>query len=181
MHITKRDIADIVLVWMAVSFILVLLTSILTLGLLIGMPDEQSKNITGPVAVLFQVLHLLAVAFLTYILLFKRNLVLDKVFPDAAGKDVPISDGLSALTSYAFWVRLLGIFTLLSSGIAFVADLVTGLGMNRQFVVDSFWLIKTGPEMVSAFLAFLVIWKADWIATRLEHLGSSNRSNAGDA
>jgi uncharacterized membrane protein len=176
---TKRDIADIVLVWMAVSFILVLLTSILTLGSIIGMPDEQSKFMTTSVALVFQVLHLLAVAFLIYILLFKRNLVLNIVFPDAEGKEVSVSDGLTALTSYVFWIRLLGIFTLLSSGIGFFADLVSGLAMNRQFVIDSFWKVKTFPHIVSAILAFVVIWKADWIANRLERIGSSNKPDAG--
>ena len=180
MNMTKRDIADIVLVWMAVSFILTLLTSIVTLGSIIGMPDEQSKFITTSVAVIFQVLHLLVVAFLIYILLFKRNFVLNIVFPDADVKELSVSEGLTALTSYVFWIRLLGIFTLLSSGIGFFADLVSGLAMHRQFVIDSFWKVQTFPHIVSAILALIVIWKADWIASRLERIGSSNKPDPDD-
>lgn len=180
MNMTKRDIADIVLVWMAVSFILTLLTSIVTLGAILGMPDEQSKFITTSVAVIFQVLHLLVVAFLIYILLFKRNFVLNIVFPDADVKELSFSEGLTALTSYVFWIRLLGIFTLLSSGIGFVADLVSGLAMHRQFVIDSFWKVQTFPHIVSAILALIVIWKADWIGNRLGRIGSSNKADPDD-
>jgi hypothetical protein len=180
MNMTKRDIADIVLVWMAISFILALLTSILTLGAILGIPDEQSKFMTTSVAIVFQVLHLLVVAFLIYILLFKRNFVLNIVFPDAKGKELSISEGLTALASYKFWIRLLGIFTLLSSGIAFFADLVSGFGVNRQFVIDSFWKVKTFPHIVSAILAFIVIWKADWIANRLERIGSPHKPDPDD-
>ena len=181
MNMTKRDIADIVLVCMAVYLILTLLTSILTLGSIIVMHDEISKFMTTSVAVIFQVLHLLVVAFLIYILLFKRNFVLNIVFPDAEVKELSVSEGLTGLTSYVFWIRLLGIFILLSSGIGFFADLASGFAMHRQSVIDSFWKAQTlFPHIVSTILAFIAIWKADWIASRLERIGSSNKPDPDD-
>jgi hypothetical protein len=152
MNMTKRDIADIVLVWMAVSFILALLTSIVTLGSIIGMPEEQTKWMTRSVAVAFQIAHLLVLLFLNYLLLFKRPLILDLVFPDGNQKEVDVPVGLAVLTSYAFWIRLLGIFTFLGSGTGFLGHLVTDLAAKRQFASGAFWMMQSGSQLVSALL-----------------------------
>jgi hypothetical protein len=91
-----------------------------------------------------------------------------------------IPEGLSVLTSYTFWVRLYGLYTFLSSGIALLGDFVSGYGMEREAILSSYALLKTGPDLVATCLALLLIWRADWVAVGLEHLGSSNRSDASD-
>ena len=176
---TKRDIADIVLVWMAISFLLALLTSLVTLGAYIGMTDEVNKYTDRATAMGFQLLHVGALLFLDYCLLFKRSLVLSLVVPDGRDKQVEIPSGLTVLASYAFWIRLLGVFTFLSWGIGFVSRLATDLAVKREFVAGSFWMHNTGTQLVSTVLAALVIWKADWIAQKIG-IGAFNKPDARD-
>jgi hypothetical protein len=175
MNITKRDIADIVLVWMAISFLLALLTSIVTLGTWIGMTDEANKFTDKSVAVVFQLLHILVLLFLNYILLFKRSLILSLIVPDGREKNVSIPPGLSVLASYSFWIRLLGIFTFLTSGISFFSHLVMDVATHHKFITGTYWMLQSGTALLSALLAIVVIWKADWIAKILGKLGSSNK------
>lgn len=171
MNMTKRDVADIVLVWMAVSFLLALLHSIVNLGVLIGMTDEASKFTDKSVAVVFQFLHILVLVFLVYILLFKRSLVLSLIVPDGREKSVSIPSGLSVLASYPFWIRLFGIFIFLTQGISFFSHLVMDVASHQRFFTGSYWMLQSGMALVSAMLALVVIWKADWIAAKLEKLG----------
>ena len=132
---------------------------------------------TPSVAVAFQLAQILALLLLNYVLLFKRSLILDLVFPDGRQKEVAVPVGLAALTSYAFWIRLLGIVTFLNSGIALLGHLVTDLAVKRQFAFGGFWIVQSGSQLVSALVALGVIWKADWIAEKLRKFGSSNQAS----
>lgn len=175
MNMTKRDIADIALVWMGLSLLLALLTSFVTLGTIMGMPDEQSQYMTKSVATTFQIIHLIVLIGVNYVIFFQRSVILNLVFPKSEEKEASVPESLSALGSYAFWIRLLGIFTFLTSGTKFFSQLVMELAAKRQIQFGSFWMIKSGTQLVSALLALLIIWKADWIAGKLERLKPSNQ------
>ncbi|MCA1808070.1 MAG: hypothetical protein ABR497_01535 [Kiritimatiellia bacterium] len=177
MNITKRDIADIVLLWMALSFLLALLTSLVTLGAYIGMTDEVNKYTDRATAVIFQLLHVAALLLLNYVILFKRSFILSLVVPVGSDNHVDIPPGLTVLASYAFWIRLLGIFTFLSSGIGFVSRLAADFAVKREFIARSFWMYNTGAQLVSTVLAGVVIWKADWIAQKIERIGAANKAS----
>lgn len=181
MTMTKRDVADIVLVWMAVSLFMSLLTSIMTLGAWVGMTDLSKQYEEKSVGVTFQILQIVALLFLNYVLLFKRSFLLSRVFPDGKAKEVSVPEGLSVLISYAFWIRLLGIFTFLSSGIKFIGRLGMDVAAQWQFLAPRFWMHNSGAELASAVLAAIVIWKADWIAEKLGRLGSSKCDGANAA
>ncbi len=176
MNMTKRDIADIVLVWMAMSFVLALVTGIVTLGAYIGMPDEASKYTDKWTAVGFEVLYIWVLAFLCYILLFKRSPILSLIVPDGTAKELSIPASLAVLTSYAFWVRLFGLFTFLSAGIRCFSRLSMDVARNPEFAGPRSWMISSGVEGVSAILGIVVMWKADWIAGRVAGIGSSNKA-----
>jgi hypothetical protein len=184
MNMTKRDIADIALVWVALSFFLTLLASLVQLGghIYIGMTDDANKYTDKASFAVFQTLHTLALLLLNYVFLFKRSLILSLVFPDGREKEVAIPSGLTVLTTYAFWIRLLGIFTFLSSGILVVARLTTDVALIRtdvaiknEFVEKSwmYWMYNGGTELVSTVLAAIVIWKADWLAKIIGKIPSS--------
>jgi hypothetical protein len=183
MNMTKRDIGDIVLVWMAVSFLMSLLTSIYTLGTLVGMTQEAKQYIEKSVAVPFKIFEIIVLLFLNYVLLFKRSLILSLVFPDGKEKEISVPSGLTVLTFYAFWIRLLGIFTFLSSGIRFIGRLTLNVSANLPYVDVAglswmSWMYRSGvDELVSVILAAFVIWKADWIAERIGKIGSSNKAS----
>jgi hypothetical protein len=119
MNVTERDIADIMFVWMALWFLMALLTSLVTLGTFIGMTREAEKYMANPPAVIFHVLHIVALLFLNYLLLFKRSLILTLIVPDGKDRELSVPPALAVLASYAFWIRLLGTFTFLSSTIRF--------------------------------------------------------------
>jgi len=172
--ITKRDIADIVLVWMTISFLFMLLTSIITLGSIIGLHGEEAKLITKPVAITFQIIQIVVLMVVNYILVFKRHLVLDIVFPQAGEKVMAVPDGLITLTSYGFWIRMLGIFTFLSSGTEFLSELISDVAITRDFM-NGIWMLKSGSKMISAIISLLIIWKADWLAEKLGGTGSANK------
>jgi hypothetical protein len=178
MNMSKRDIGDIVLVWMAVSFLMSLVTSIYTLGTLVGMSGEAEQYFEKSVAVPFKIFEIIVLLFVNYVLLFKRSLILSLVFPDGKEKKILIPSDLTVLTFYAFWIRLLGIFTFLSSSIRFIGRLAMDMSANLPYITRSSWIYRSGvDELVSAILAAFVIWKADWIAERIKKIGSSNKAS----
>ena len=139
------------------------------------MSQDAMRYTDKSTAIVVSVIYTLALLFLNYILLFKRAPILSLVFPDGKDKELSVPSGLVTLTSYAFWIRLFGIFTFLTSGIHFLGRFTMNVALKRAFVAASFWKYDAGAELVSALLAIIVIWKADWIAAKLERLGSSNR------
>ena len=174
MNMTKRDIADIVLAGIGVSLCFRLVTSFVTLGAFIGLSGEAAQYTNKSTAIIFQSAHFFFILLLIYLLLLHRSIILSAVFPDARTKDLTVPDNLTALTSYPFWVKLFGIFIVLQSSIAFLSQLVSDLAIKRQYAGGSFWMMKSGVELVSAILAAVVIWKADWIAGLLERKNLSN-------
>ena len=167
MSVTKRDIADIVLVGMSITFILSMLFSLVTVGTSIAMTCEADKFIDQSVAVAFACLDLLALLLLNYLLLFKRGAILSLVVPDGDKKELSIPDGLEALTSYAFWIRLIGLFLFLTSGIELIGQL--GMELASKGEHSSPWP-SPGTTGIKAVMGLLLIGRAEWMA-RLLRLG----------
>jgi hypothetical protein len=173
MPMTKRDIADIALVgiifWLLFQFFMGLLSLIANLGMF---PHRTEPQNTG-VVVAFEALYVLVLLVLSYLLLFKRSAVLSFLFPDAQEKEVSIPSGMESLASYGFWIRLFGIFLFLSYGIKFFGSLTAVVTMDWQFNAGArFWAMTSGPMLLSAILAAGIIWKADWIAEKLQKIGA---------
>ena len=167
MKMTKRDVADITLVWMAVAFVMAFVQALITIGSIIGMTDDAMQFTDRGTAITFQAIALLVLGFVNYMLIFKRGILLSIVFPRAEDKELSVPEGLTVLTSYGFWIRLLGIFTLLQSGTKFLGRLSMDIAANKQFVSKTFWMHSSGALFISTMLAGLVIWKADWIASKV--------------
>ena len=176
MKMTKRDVADIALVWMAVGFVMAFVQALITIGSYIGMTDEVMRFTDRGTAITFQIITLLVLTYVNYMLIFKRGLLLAIIFPRAEETEVAVPEGLTVLTSYAFWIRLLGIFTLLQSGIKFFGRLSMDIATDKQFVSKTFWMHSSGALFISTVLAALVIWKADWIADKLGPTKPSNNA-----
>lgn len=168
MNMTKRDIADIVLVGMVVVFLIQLLSSLVILGSLIGMTDEAEKYTNKTISVVFQALDFALLLLLNYVLLFKRDFILSIVFPDGKEKEISIPSGLNALASYAFWIRIIGVFTFISSGIRFLSRLGADLAARGELTANFQHLMYSGgAELISSLLGLFVVWKAGWIAGKL--------------
>jgi len=179
MTITKRDIADIVLVWMALQFILALLTGIAVLGTI----ANARAPFYSVAAVVSRLANLLILLVLSYVLLFRRALILDRIFPNAEQKQVSIPNDMTVIASYAFWIRLIGIFTFLTSLTGCFSRLLMALANKQELQEMSFSefpmkMMQSGEQLLAAILALGIIWKADWIAAKLEKNGSTNQPAA---
>jgi len=173
MTMTKRDIADIVLVGMGVKL---LGDAIHIIALDVGFytrTPQTAENITSKfIDVPSQVLHIALLLFVIYLLLFGRKRILSLIVPDGPEKEVTIPAGLAVLASYAFWIRLLGIFTFLSSGIRLVGDFAMSIGIYPKLADLRYWFVNSAWNITSTILGAVVIWKADWLAEKLGKKGS---------
>jgi len=65
----------------------------------------------------------------------------------------------------------------LFSATKFVANLVSAIPITGEFVSRFFWWYKSGPELASAIIAIIVIWKAEYIAKFIEEIGCTGKSD----
>ena len=171
---TKRDVADLILLWMAIVLFFALLASFLALGAIIGMRNNEYTD--KSTAILFQIIQFVVLIFVNYLLFFKRNLILDLTFRDAEDTQMLVPDESSALTSYAFWIRLIGIYIFLTSFVALFSSLVMDVSTRRPYSIFSFGMIKSGTALISTIIAIVIIRKSEWIS---RILGGHNSSNHG--
>jgi hypothetical protein len=175
MHMTKRDVADIALVWVLSTMIVSLLFSIAmfasqmhTLGM--------GRGVGAPSLIpffFFEVLQIIVLLLLTYVLIFKRVAVLTFLFPDAHEKEIVVPSGMEILTSYAFWIRLFGIFEFLSKGTGLLGRFAWIATARSSFLETgsapySYFVEQTWPSAISVAVAAAIVWKAEWIADMLK-------------
>lgn len=184
MQMTKRDIADIALVWILASVLISLLTQMAMLASYLGAKVALSHLVDLAEFLGFEGLLLIVLLLLSYVLLFRRAMVLSFLFPNAQEKEIAIPTGLESLASFAFWVRLFGTFEFLSYGIQLVGrfamaaavatDSSDGWQLSSPCVVNAIVLPLTGLIVSAA-----IIWKADWLAEKLTRLGGSGDKASG--
>lgn len=180
MRMTKRDIADIVLVWVVFSTLFHFLTSLVPLLAWAVLPpgSTEAKNVIATFG--FMTIYVLVLLLLCYLLLFKRAAILSFLFPDAGEKELSIPAGMDALVSYAFWLRLFGVYICISSAISFFGYLATSAVMDWQFGNTGWYLRNSMPSLISAVLAGLVVWKAEWIAAKVPKMITSDEARPND-
>jgi hypothetical protein len=176
MNLTKRDLADIALVVLALWFLMqssyILLTGCnawfiakMSFGATTGRGLEIGKWLT-----LAPFLAQLACAGG---LLLLRPFLLDRLFPDAAQKSMVLPAGAAMVFDYAFWIRLIGLYSLLSSGIKLVSVSAGQFMMRHDYMGPAyqFWNPMLVP-LVAVLLSCLVIWQAKALARLVKALGS---------
>ncbi len=179
MNITKRDIADISLVCIALHFVSYLFHSAIYAIYAIceflrpeaeGIPGYQRFTMFGKGSSVFvSVGQFCVMAAFFWLLLFKRHIVLNRLFPDSDEKTLELSDhSVTQLTDYSFWVTLFGLFTGIHSGIKLVPGLVRRVNTSQGICVyfQTIWKYH-GTDILSVIVAVLVIWKANRIADML--------------
>jgi hypothetical protein len=192
MPMTKRDIADIMLVGMIFWLLFQFLIGVISIVVSLGMPQSMELRNAGPfnaayvnmgAATAFNAVYVLVVLALSYILVFKRLAILSFLFPDGQEKEFSVPSGMESLASYGFWIRLFGIFLFLSYGIKFFGSLTADVAMDWQFNAGvRLWAMTSGPMLLSTILAGVIVWKADWIAEKLQKIGADKeRATDSDA
>ena len=168
--LTKYDVADLVLVFVAVRFLFSLVSSIASASVFLWMKGGNYANQNTPAAV--HLVYPLLLCIVNYILFFKRPALIRTIFPHSEEVEINLTDGLTILTQYSFWIRLTGIVILLHSGIDLFSSLATSLGLTA--VGNHSWQYIV-PKLVSTILALWVLWKADWIAEKVKSIGTAGR------
>jgi len=180
MNITKRDIADISLVWIALHFVPWLLNhavyAIYTIceffrQTAMAPVSQISRQVfsTGfgkGSSVFIGVGQFCVLAAFFWFLLFKREYVLNCLFPNSDQKTLALSpDSAMRLTEYSFWITLFGLFTGIHAGINLISNLTRALGVHNNSMghFAYFWSL-CGLHIVSVILSALVLWKAEKIA-----------------
>ncbi len=178
MNITKRDIADISLVWIAFRFIPYLsnyaveaVVEVLRPDPYAGIPMAAGPGYSKVYYVLIAVGRFCVMAAFFWFLLFKRSIVLDRLFPRSDEKTLELPDHSAArLTDYSFWIIIFGLFAGIHSGILLISNFFSALTSSKgsmgyfQFV----WTYG-GQYIISVIISVLVIWKANEIASFLRH------------
>jgi hypothetical protein len=175
---TKRDIADIALVWVILSCIFRLINYCISLGNVLVIYDDGLHSLSGRNQVIFtNIITIILSIVIIWILTSKRIQILDYFFPGAEETGLILKGEAIILTNYSFWIKLLGIFYLISSIITDLPNLLkilfylipkTSIENN-----SSTSLIEVKYGFFSIFLSIIVIWKADWIGEVLGRLGKN--------
>lgn len=116
-RLSKRDIADIALaclgIWITAKLTL---TSLLYLGYNILTPGGSNQyGFYKTYAILAQCLVIIVLGAINWLLLFKRSLIIDVLFPRATESETLILDNPRSSRLYEFSIRFIGLFFLLGS------------------------------------------------------------------
>ena len=172
MKVTKRDIADISLVWIAFSFIPYLFNYAIYALVHLCLPDRTNALfMTAAQSKWFQffasVGQFCIMAAFFWFLLFKRNLVLNRLFPGSEDKALEVSgDSTEKLTDYSFWITIFGLFTAIGSGIKCLSGVLRCIDKSIGVFFQNVWQYES-VDILAFVLAVVVIWKAKSIASML--------------
>ena len=178
-NITKRDIADISLVWISLCLVPYLFNFVAVAIYEIASADNIYGE--GSIKVLYVLVSFLRIALTFAILWFtvyKRSFLLDILFPDAQEKNFELSkDSAVTLTDYSFWIKIFGLYIGLRSGIQLISNLfrVFGIKPSGQSYFTFVWSY-CGTYIITFILSVFVIWKAREIAKYLKRLDNNNKS-----
>ncbi len=170
---TKRDVADIALIWIGLNIFVRYLAALCTVIVRLSIADAPNTTWDSPISLYH--LHTVVLFIMAFILLFKRRCILNLLCPLSGQTEIEVSDGCAALTDLGFWIRLLGTFTFIQAVIKVLSHLAQYFPVqNTNFGSGFVWSAIT-PPLVAAPLALLVVWQADRIAALMNKLGKSNR------
>ena len=177
MKVTKRDIADISLVWIAFNFIPYLFNyAIYALFFLFFLfkPSPSASVFTSPAEnKWFQLSSSLGqfciMAAFFWFLLFKRHIILNRLFPDSETKTLDLHDDSAVkLTDYSFWITIFCLFTAIQSGIKFISGTLRCIDTDKSIgeFFQNMWKYNS-MHILAVVLAVVVIWKANSFSSML--------------
>ena len=173
MNMTKRDVADLALVVLALWFLMETFYILLTSCSMLLAVMTASHGTSYRLGKWLELCPFLAQLACAGGLLLLRPFLLARLFPDAAQKSVVLPAGAAIVSDYAFWIRLIGLYSLLSSGIKLVSVAAGQFNMRHDYLGPTyqFWNPMLVP-LVAAVLSLLVILQAAALARLVKALGS---------
>lgn len=182
MKVTKRDIADISLVWIALYFVpylfnyavqaVFVIFEVLRLNSFTDLSMAGSPGYSRFYAVFFAVGQFCVMAAFFWFLLFKRNYILNRLFPGSEQNTLELSDDMPVkLADYSFWITIFGLFTSIQSGVKLVSGLLRAIDTSKTIGMNIANIGKYNiPEIIAVILSVLVIWKAGTISKLLNRI-----------
>ncbi len=173
----KKDIVEIVFIGMGLLFVLRFVQSFLNIFYYLTTDEVEFVNATQ--GLVFSLFYSGTLLLLSYLLLIKRSVILDRVLPLSRDPAVDIPDGLVALTSHVFWIRLVGIVLFLVSAVEALSILSVEIAVRRDIVLKSFYMMQTSQAVIAAALSLFIVWKAEWIEGMLlkQNVTRGNQDN----
>jgi hypothetical protein len=174
MKVTKSDIADVSLVWIAFHFVPYLFNyaiyaifEILRVNPYAGLPMGAAPVYSRIYSVFIAFGQFGVIAAFFWFLLFKRNLILDLLFPGSEDKALELSgDSTEKLTDYSFWITIFGLFTAIHSGIKCLSGIPRCIDKSISVFFLNVWHNES-VDILAFVFAVAVIWKAKSIASML--------------
>lgn len=169
---TKRDLADIVLAAIGITFIPTLLQAISGFAFYLGINDYGAEYTNKVNAIFFSTFHVVVFSGMCYVLLFKRHVVLDALHLEEGGRSAPIPESLVFVASYAFWIRLIGVYMFLRAGTDFLGMLTVTLASKDTHSIAFLNGRSTWQLFVVAVLSLVIIAKADHLGRFIQRKAS---------
>lgn len=167
--ITKRDIAEIALVMLIVGFMLRAFGG-LVLMLSWMAPWRQGFFESAALAFFLDALSFGIVLVCMIGLLWKRYAILGRLFPESDSEEGGVSVP-EVLAAYVFWIRLFGIWIILSLGMQLVRYLIPAPFSVFEYTKLQMILRGIPSAIATVVLGLVVIWQAPTIARFVEWLG----------
>ncbi len=173
MKVTKRDIADVSLVWLAFHFIPYVFNYAVYAIVYLFQSRQANTFATEANSFWFQFLvgvgQFGVMAAFFWFLLFKRNLILNLLFPGSEDKTLELpGDSTEKLTDYSFWITIFGLFTAVNSGIKCLSGIPRCMDRNIGEFFQKVWNNES-VNILALALAVVVIWKAKSIASMIKN------------
>jgi len=118
----------------------------------------------------FQFGYLFIVCVIVYFLMVKRKPVIKLFFRESESKELTIPDGLTILIQYSFWIRLTGIMMMLGDGTKLIQWISAEFLQSQMYERQMNFLSPILQSLVGIIVCLWVVWKADWIASKVKQL-----------
>ncbi len=160
----KRQVLDIVLIIFGIYFLMYFIQSMIaTTWQIFFMPQDQF--VQKGVYIFMMWLYLLIPLALSALFLFRREKILNMLIGKTEQQEVLPADSVPCYGRVAFWIQIIGLYYLISSGIRAIVQLTVIIVIqNPQYSIERFLWKDMANPVVTLIVAALLIRKSESIA-----------------
>jgi len=160
--VSRGQVLDVVIIIFGLYLLMSFVTSLTSLSFYIFAEENQFAS-RGSWILMTSVYSVILLG-LCCLFLFKRNILIKLLSSDTQSEESVLVESLPCYARLSFWIQILGLYFLISSGSKAVGQLAIVVSTRSQYVSDHMWWHQTGHYLVSAIVAGLFIWKSKTIA-----------------
>lgn len=159
----KRQVLDIVLIIFGLYFLIYFVQSMISTTWYFFFTPQDLFGKKG-VYIFMMWSYLLIPIAVSALCLFKREKLLNMLIGKSEQQDVQQSETMPCYGRLAFWIQIMGLYYLISSGVQIIRELVIVFSVRTQYATQFTWWHQMGQPIVMVIVAFLLIWKSEVIA-----------------